>query len=459
MPKLPLRHGVFLPPFHPMDENPAACLDRDLELMEWLDRLGFHEAWIGEHHSAGWELISSPELFIAVASQRTRSIRFGTGVISLPYHNPLMVANRIIQLDHHTRGRVMFGAGPGLLASDALMLGIDPNTQRDRMAEALDVILRLFRGEIVTEKTDWYTLVDARAHLLPYTKPHPEVAVVSAVTPSGGRLAGKYDLSMICVAATNPFGYDALAANWKIANDIAATQGRRMDPARLRLVGPMHIAETRAKAFENVRFGFERYLDYLNNNQPRFLVPDGTGRGGMVRGPKIRRDRHARRRHRADRTALRQTRRVRRHAAPGAQLGRLGRNKTLLRALRPLRHAALLRRQRPPYRFVRLVHRTSRRADRETLHRGACDVRQARGRATRGADGAPEDRAGSLVNHGNLLDDVPAALANEDLRTLLTTPTCGSSASSPPARPARRDSGTTRTGQSGCCCWPARPHC
>ena len=191
MTQIQLRHGVFLPPFHPMDENPAACMDRDLELMQWLDRLGFHEAWIGEHHSAGWETISSPELFIAVAAERTRSIRFGTGVISLPYHNPLMTANRIIQLDHHTRGRVMFGAGPGLLASDALMLGIDPNTQRDRMAEALDVILRFFRGEIVTEKTDWYTFVNARAHLRPYTRPHPEVAVVSAVTPSGGRLAGQ----------------------------------------------------------------------------------------------------------------------------------------------------------------------------------------------------------------------------------------------------------------------------
>ena len=270
-----LRHGAFLPPFHPMNENPSACIDRDLELMQWLDKLGFDEAWIGEHHSAGWELISSPELFIAVAAERTKSIRFGTGVISLPYHNPLMTANRIIQLDHHTRGRVMFGAGPGLLASDALMLGIDPNTQRDRMAEALDVILRLFKGEIVTEKTDWYTLVGARAHILPYTYPHPEVAVVSAVTPSGGRMAGKYGLSMICVAATNPFGYDALAANWKIANDIAAKDGRTMDPSRLRLVGPMHIAETRAQAFENVKFGFEPYLNYLNNNQPRFIVPAG----------------------------------------------------------------------------------------------------------------------------------------------------------------------------------------
>jgi limonene 1,2-monooxygenase len=169
----------------------------------------------------------------------------------------------------------MFGAGPGLLASDAIMMGIDPMTQRDRMAEALDAILRLFRGEIVTEKTDWYTMEGARLHLLPYTKPYPEVAVVSAVTPSGGRLAGKYDLSMICVAATNPFGYDALASNWQIACDVAAEHGRTMDPNRLRLVGPMHIAETREQAFKNARWGFERYLGYLNNNQPRFIVPQG----------------------------------------------------------------------------------------------------------------------------------------------------------------------------------------
>ena len=270
-----LRHGIFLPPFHPNEEDPTQCLERDLELMTWLDKLGFHEAWIGEHHSAGFEIISSPEIFIAVAAERTKHIRFGTGVVSLPYHHPMMIADRIVQLDHMTRGRVMFGAGPGLLASDAIMMGIDPITQRDRMAESLDAILRLFRGEIVTEKTEWYTMDGARLHLLPYTKPYPEVAVVSAVTPSGGRLAGKYDLGMICVAATNPFGFDALGSNWAIANDVAAQDGRVMDPNRLRLVGPMHIAETRAQAYENARFGFEKYLGYLNNNQPRFIVPAG----------------------------------------------------------------------------------------------------------------------------------------------------------------------------------------
>jgi limonene 1,2-monooxygenase len=274
---LTLKHGIFMAPFHALEEDPTMCLHRDLELCEWLDRLGFDEAWIGEHHSAGFETISSPELFIAHAAATTKHLRFGTGVVSLPYHNPLMVANRIIQLDHMTRGRVMFGAGPGLLASDAMMLGIDPSTQRDRMLEALDAILRLFRGEVVTETTEWYTLVNARVHLLPYTRPHPEVSVASAVSPSGGRAAGRYDLSMLCVAAAEGAGYDALASNWEIARGIAAEHGRSMDPARLRIVAPMHIAETRERARADVRFGFKKYLDYFNNNSPgRYPIPAGV---------------------------------------------------------------------------------------------------------------------------------------------------------------------------------------
>src|ERR1700686_2745295 len=150
---IPMRNGIFLAPFHPLDQDPTEAIHRDLELVENLDRLGYEEAWIGEHHSAGFEIISSPEVFIAAAAERTKKIRLGTGVVSLPYHNPLMVANRIIQLDHMTMGRVMFGVGPGLLTSDAMMLGIEPMQQRDRMVQALDVILRLFRGESVTETT------------------------------------------------------------------------------------------------------------------------------------------------------------------------------------------------------------------------------------------------------------------------------------------------------------------
>ena len=271
-----LRHGIFLAPFHQVHENPTLCLERDFELVELLDRLGFDEAWIGEHHSAGFETISSPELFIAAAAERTRHIRLGTGVISLPYHNPLMVANRMVQLDHMTRGRVMYGVGPGLLASDALMLGIDPLVQRERMAQAIDVILRLLRGEVVTETTDWYSLHEARLHLLPFTQPYPEIAVASAVTPSGGRLAGKHDLGMLCVAAGERMGFDVLDVNWRIACEIAAENGRTMDTSRLRLVVPIHLADTREEAIANVRYGLKQYVDYFNNNQPRFFVPEGA---------------------------------------------------------------------------------------------------------------------------------------------------------------------------------------
>jgi limonene 1,2-monooxygenase len=273
---IPLRHGVFVVPFHAMNENPTQCIRRDMHLCELLDDLGFDEAWVGEHHSAGMEIIASPEVFIAGAAERTRRIRFGTGVISLPYHNPLMTANRIIQLDHQTMGRCAFGFGPGLLASDAIMLGIDIAEQRDRFAQGLDVLVRLLNGEWVTEKTDWYNFIDAHVHIPPYSLPLPELAVASAMTPSGGRLAGKYDLSMLCVAANITAGYDALAVNWKTANDVAAEQGRSMDPRRLRLVMPMHLADTKKKAMENMRFGLQEWIDYYNNNMPRLIVPKGV---------------------------------------------------------------------------------------------------------------------------------------------------------------------------------------
>jgi limonene 1,2-monooxygenase len=272
-----LRNGIFLAPFHPVDEDPTLCIQRDLELIEHLDRLGYDEAWVGEHHSAGFEIIASPEVFIAAAAERTRRIRLGTGVVSLPYHNPLMTANRILQLDHQTKGRVMFGVGPGLLPSDAFQMGIDPNTQRDRMVEGIEVILKLFAGERVTQKSDWFNFVDATCQLRPYTWPHPEICVASSVTPSGGKLAGRHGFGMLCVAATQAGGYDALGINWKIASETAAANGRRMDPEKLRLVGPVHIAETTAQAMENVKFGFHKWQDYFAGISPAGQQANITG--------------------------------------------------------------------------------------------------------------------------------------------------------------------------------------
>ena len=132
-----MRFGLFLPPFHALEENPTLAFERDLQLLEALDRMGYDEAWIGEHHSAGWEVIASPEIFIGAASERTKRIMLGSGVTSLPYHHPFLVAQRFVQLDHMSRGRIMLGCGPGALVSDAAMMGIDPMDQRRRMEESL----------------------------------------------------------------------------------------------------------------------------------------------------------------------------------------------------------------------------------------------------------------------------------------------------------------------------------
>ena len=131
-----MKFGIFLGPFHRLEENPTIAYDRDLGLLQQLERFDFDEAWIGEHHSAGWETTASPELVIVAAAERTKRLRLGSGVLSLPYHHPLIVADRFVQLDHMTRGRAMLGVGPGALSSDAYKLGIDPLVQRRMMNES-----------------------------------------------------------------------------------------------------------------------------------------------------------------------------------------------------------------------------------------------------------------------------------------------------------------------------------
>ncbi len=262
-----MNFGVFLAPFHWVEENPTLALERDLELLQWLDYLTFDEAWIGEHHSAGWETISSPELFIATAAERTKHLRLGTGVLSIPYHHPLMVANRMIQLDHITRGRVMLGVGPGALASDAHMLGIEHTTQRERLDEGLGIILRLLtEDDPITYKSDWFNLNDARVHLKPYTKPYFPIAVAAAQSPTGMRLAGKYGAGVLSLGVLKDAYSNTLKEFWDIAENTASENNQKVSRDNWRLVMPVHLAETKKEAIEQSREGAARYQrDYFEN--------------------------------------------------------------------------------------------------------------------------------------------------------------------------------------------------
>ena len=272
-----LRSGIFLAPFHAMDENPTLAIERDLELVQHLDRLGYHEAWIGEHHSGGFEIIASPEVFIATAAERTRHIRLGTGVVSLPYHNPFILADRMVMLDHITRGRAMFGVGPGALVHDAKKIGIEAADQRPMMDQSLDVIVRLLRGETVTEKTGWYDLTDARLQLPCYSQPVMEMAVAASRSPTGALAAGRHGIGMLSIGGTSPEALVHHARNWGIYEETARANAKVPDRHNWRLVTMFHVAETRAKARENVRYGIERFAQYFRDVGTFPIVPPGIG--------------------------------------------------------------------------------------------------------------------------------------------------------------------------------------
>ena len=278
MPKR-MKFGSFLGPFHRVGENPTLALDRDLELIDWMDSLGFDEVWVGEHHSAGWEIIASPEVFIAAAAQRTRYIKLGTGVVSLPYHPPLMVANRMVQLDHMSRGRILFGVGPGALPGDAYMMGIPHETQRERMDESLTTIMRLFtETEPISVKTDWFELNEGMLQLRPYQQPHMPVAVASVQTPAGVTLAGKHGAAVLTITVPRDpsAGPSDLKGLWSIAEESAAEHGQQVNRHDWRLVLPVHISETRQEALDDVRVGSAQFLrEYSEGTNGRKAVFDG----------------------------------------------------------------------------------------------------------------------------------------------------------------------------------------
>ncbi|MBP1159521.1 LLM class flavin-dependent oxidoreductase [Rhodococcus sp. PvR099] len=259
-----INFGAFLAPYHPLNADPALQLRRDIDLMEHLDHLGFDEAWMGEHHSTGAEIVPAPDLFIAAAAERTERIRFGTGVTSLPYHHPLITADRITQLDLQTRGRLIFGTGPGKIPLDAHMMGINPSDQRRMQGEALEAILALLRGEVVNMETDWFTLRDARAQLPTYNPAGIEIATASTMSPNGSVLAGTHGLSLLSLAASSPSGFDVLDRNWNVYEKVCAENGHVADRSTWRLVNPMFLAETRADAERAVSRRIDSMAAYVN---------------------------------------------------------------------------------------------------------------------------------------------------------------------------------------------------
>ncbi len=222
-------------------------------------------------------------MFIAAAAQRTKHIRLGTGVSSLPYHHPFMLADRMVLLDHLTRGRVMLGVGPGALPSDAFMMGIDPAKQRDMMEESLEAILQLLAGETVSMETDWFTLHEARLQLLPYQRPFPEVGVAAQVSPVGpARGRALRHQPALPRRHHRRAASTSSASHWQVMEERAEEFSTIVDRNKWRLVGPMHIAESKEQAIADVAFGLEEWVDYFQRVAALPIAPNTDNFASLV---------------------------------------------------------------------------------------------------------------------------------------------------------------------------------
>jgi limonene 1,2-monooxygenase len=196
----------------------------------------------------------------------------------------MLVAERMALLDNLTRGRVLFGVGPGALVTDALMLGVDPTRTRPMMEESLRVILRLFTETApITVDFDWFTLRDAVLQVRPFSQPHMPIAVASMQSPAGPALAGKFGAGLLSIGVFSGFrGAVDLKAQWQVAEDAAAEAGRTVSRDEWRLVVPMHLAETRRDAIAQIH---DRATTWVTRYQRDVLsrpLPEGVPEDGVV---------------------------------------------------------------------------------------------------------------------------------------------------------------------------------
>jgi alkanesulfonate monooxygenase SsuD/methylene tetrahydromethanopterin reductase-like flavin-dependent oxidoreductase (luciferase family) len=269
-----MRLGYFAMPLHPPGADPAQTMDEDLEQLTMLDRLGYVEAWIGEHFTAEWENIPCPDLFIARALGVTRTMKLATGVSCLPNHNPLMLAQRIAQLDQMARGRFYWGVGSGGFPGDFELFGIDPKSgeQRAITRTVLDLVLELWndpkpglyeskywRFQIPVPQDD----IGLRLHLKPYQRPHPPIGV-AGVTPKSETLvlAGERGYIPMSINFVPP---RVLRTHWEAVEQGARQVGRVADRSTWRIARDVYVADTDAQARREALDGplARDYRDYF----------------------------------------------------------------------------------------------------------------------------------------------------------------------------------------------------
>src|SRR3989442_191863 len=250
-----MQFGLFMMPLHPPYRAFADCYQRDVAEIVLADRLGYREAWVGEHLTERWENAPAPDLLLAQALALTKTVRLGTGVTLLALHNPVYLAHRLAMLDHMARGRFQWGIGGGGIPTDLSLFGLDPSTVRARSAEVLDVVLKLwasdgrftYRGKFFDIDTPVLDPVKGRGYYMkPYQEPHPPIAVAASTPESSSmRMAGERGWIPM---SSSLLSRSHLAAHWRLVETGAAGAGRQAQRSQWRIARDLLVAPTSSLA-------------------------------------------------------------------------------------------------------------------------------------------------------------------------------------------------------------------
>lgn len=274
-----MKYSFFMMPLHLPSENPSLAFDRDIDLINFADELDFDEFYIGEHHTAGWETIPSPEMALAKASATAKRIRLGTSVTSIPFHHPFHVAERFAFLDHLTRGRAVLGVGPSGLPTDGQLFNIPQQDLNPMMQESTDIIVKLLEtpGPVTYEGKYWQ-IKDMALQLRSYQQPRLPLATASVGSERSLDFAAKYNMILFSLAGGGPPNAVPLNEQWDFVANAGPRHGTQPDRDNFRVVTYVHLADTHEQAWAEVRAGIVRDVHkyfYTINTPAQWLVrPD-----------------------------------------------------------------------------------------------------------------------------------------------------------------------------------------
>ncbi len=253
-----MKLGYFIMPVHPQHRPMVETLQEDREAIILCDRLGYHDAFVGEHLTDRTENITSSLVFLASLISDTRTIKLATGTSNLSHSHPVLIASHAAMFDHLSKGRFIFGVSPGALASDAEALGILGEDRNRLFAEAIDVILAVWEREApygidlegnrfkVSTATNFEPTLGMGYLARPYQTPRPEiVGTVVAPGSKGVMLMGARDF--------HPLSANFLLPQWLPSHWANYAQGKRSvgqqpDPGDWRVARSIFVADDSATA-------------------------------------------------------------------------------------------------------------------------------------------------------------------------------------------------------------------